>query len=29
LKLLARGLRFRDPLSGEPREFESRLQLAW
>jgi len=29
LKLLARGLRFRDPLSGELREFESRLQLDW
>lgn len=29
LKLLARGLRFVDPLSGEPREFESRLQLDW
>ena len=29
LKLLARGLRFRDPLSGELREFQSRLQLDW
>jgi tRNA pseudouridine32 synthase/23S rRNA pseudouridine746 synthase len=29
LKLLARGLRFRDPLSGEVREFESSLQLEW
>ncbi len=29
LKLLARGLRFRDPLSGEVREFESTLQLDW
>jgi len=29
LKLLARGLRFRDPLSGEQREFASRLQLDW
>jgi len=29
LKLLARGLRFADPLSGELREFESRLQLDW
>ncbi|MGA6099467.1 pseudouridine synthase [Stutzerimonas marianensis] len=29
LKLLARGLEFRDPLSGEPRRFESRLQLDW
>lgn len=27
LKLLARGLRFIDPLSGEVREFESRLRL--
>ncbi|KJH80201.1 pseudouridine synthase [Stutzerimonas stutzeri] len=29
LKLLARGLEFRDPLSGEPRHFESRLALDW
>ncbi|WP_313026643.1 pseudouridine synthase [Pseudomonas lopnurensis] len=29
LKLLARGLRFRDPLSGEERAFESELQLQW
>jgi len=29
LKLLARGLRFRDPLSGALREFESTLQLEW
>ncbi len=29
LKLLARGLRFRDPLSGEPRAFDSTLQLQW
>jgi len=27
LKLLARGLEFSDPLTGEPRRFESRLQL--
>lgn len=29
LKLLARGLEFRDPLTGEQRCFESRLQLNW
>jgi tRNA pseudouridine32 synthase / 23S rRNA pseudouridine746 synthase len=29
LKLLARGLRFVDPLSGQVREFESQLQLQW
>lgn len=29
LKLLARGLRFVDPLSGETREFESGLRLDW
>lgn len=29
LKLLARQLDFIDPLSGEPRHFESRLQLDW
>ncbi|MBK3868527.1 pseudouridine synthase [Pseudomonas stutzeri] len=29
LKLLARGLRFRDPVSGALREFESTLQLDW
>lgn len=29
LKLLARQLDFLDPLSGEPRHFESRLQLDW
>ncbi|WP_174236885.1 pseudouridine synthase [Stutzerimonas nosocomialis] len=29
LKLLARGLAFRDPLTGEARQFESRLQLDW
>lgn len=29
LKLLARGLAFDDPLSGEPRHFESQLQLDW
>ncbi|MBD8573968.1 pseudouridine synthase [Pseudomonas syringae] len=29
LKLLARGLRFIDPVTGELREFESRLRLAF
>ncbi|AVO51768.1 RluA family pseudouridine synthase [Ectopseudomonas mendocina] len=29
LKLLARGLRFVDPVSGQPREFDSALQLQW
>ena len=29
LKLLARGLCFVDPLSGQVREFESQLQLQW
>jgi len=29
LKLLAKGLRFIDPLSGQVREFESRLRLEW
>ncbi|QHF03844.1 pseudouridine synthase [Pseudomonas asturiensis] len=29
LKLLAKGLRFDDPLSDEPREFHSLLQLDW
>jgi len=29
LKLLAKGLRFIDPLSGEAREFYSRLTLDW
>ena len=29
LKLLARGLQFDDPLTGERRCFESRLQLDW
>ena len=29
LKLLARGLAFDDPLTGEPRRFESELQLEW
>lgn len=29
LKLLARGLAFRDPLTGELRHFESRLRLDW
>lgn len=29
LKLLAQALAFRDPLSGEQRRFESRLQLEW
>ncbi|MNZ74803.1 Ribosomal large subunit pseudouridine synthase A [compost metagenome] len=29
LKLLARGLEFSDPLSGELRKFESELQLQW
>ncbi|MFI8747434.1 pseudouridine synthase [Pseudomonas sp. NPDC077186] len=29
LKLLARGLRFVDPLSGQAREFTSELQLQW
>ncbi|MFB4392935.1 MULTISPECIES: pseudouridine synthase [unclassified Pseudomonas] len=29
LKLLARSLRFNDPLSGEERYFESRLSLDW
>ncbi len=29
LKLLARGLRFDDPLSGERRMFESGLRLDW
>jgi len=27
LKLLARGLAFADPLTGEPRRFESRFSL--
>lgn len=29
LKLLARGLRFVDPVSGQVREFQSELQLQW
>ncbi|MNG32117.1 hypothetical protein D3C84_1180550 [compost metagenome] len=29
LKLLARSLAFNDPISGEPRCFESRLSLDW
>ncbi|RMR07025.1 Pseudouridine synthase [Pseudomonas syringae pv. primulae] len=29
LKLLAKSLRFTDPLSGEPRQFESLLKLDW
>ncbi|RMN25444.1 Pseudouridine synthase [Pseudomonas cannabina] len=29
LKLLAKGLRFVDPLSGEARQFESLLKLGW
>ncbi|MGC1331617.1 pseudouridine synthase [Pseudomonas sp.] len=29
LKLLAQSLRFKDPLSGEERHFESRLTLDW
>ncbi|MDV9030737.1 pseudouridine synthase [Pseudomonas sp. RAC1] len=29
LQLLAHSLRFEDPLTGETREFESRLTLAW
>ncbi|WP_417311179.1 RluA family pseudouridine synthase [Ectopseudomonas khazarica] len=29
LKLLARGLRFVDPLSGQPRTFDSQLHLQW
>lgn len=29
LQLLAHSLRFEDPLTGEAREFESRLTLAW
>jgi len=29
LKLLARGLRFVDPLSGQAREFASQMQLQW
>lgn len=29
LKLLAQGLRFIDPLTGEPREFQSEIRLNW
>ncbi|MEE3916224.1 pseudouridine synthase [Pseudomonas viridiflava] len=29
LKLLANALRFDDPLTGEPREFQSQLKLDW
>ncbi|WP_122596297.1 pseudouridine synthase, partial [Pseudomonas viridiflava] len=29
LKLLAKALRFDDPLTGEPREFHSHLKLDW
>ncbi|MCF5705870.1 pseudouridine synthase [Pseudomonas syringae] len=29
LKLLAKALRFDDPLSGDPREFHTQLQLDW
>lgn len=29
LKLLAKGLRFIDPLSGKQRQFESLLELDW
>jgi len=27
--LLARAMAFTDPVTGQPRRFESRLQLAW
>lgn len=29
LELVARSLRFTDPVSGEPREFISRIPLGW
>jgi tRNA pseudouridine32 synthase/23S rRNA pseudouridine746 synthase len=29
LKLLAQGLRFVDPVTGEKREFESQITLQW
>ncbi len=29
LELVARSLRFADPVSGEPREFISRIPLGW
>lgn len=29
LRLLARGIAFTDPVTGEPRRFESQQQLAW
>ncbi|MEY5100929.1 MAG: hypothetical protein RJA36_3648 [Pseudomonadota bacterium] len=29
LRLLARAMAFTDPVTGQPRQFESRLQLAW
>ena len=29
LKLLAQSLRFADPLTGQERYFESRIQLSW
>jgi tRNA pseudouridine32 synthase/23S rRNA pseudouridine746 synthase len=29
LKLLAQGLKFVDPVSGESREFESAITLQW
>ena len=29
LRLLARALEFTDPVTGQPRRFESQLQLAW
>jgi len=29
LRLLARAMAFTDPVTGQPRRFESRLQLAW
>ncbi len=29
LRLLARTMAFTDPVTGQPRQFESRLQLAW
>ncbi|MNO08805.1 hypothetical protein D3C81_2316530 [compost metagenome] len=29
LKLLAKGLRFTDPLNGLERVFESRIKLVW
>ena len=29
LRLLARAMAFDDPVTGEQRRFESRLQLSW